>query len=475
MAAGAAPAVHISEKTMAFWRSLFPALIAAVSFSSPAAHAGEPESFADVIDKVMPSVVNISVKGMGTMPTMDKDAKNVSYAPQIVDIVGSGSIVDANGLIVTNRHVIDNAYEITVTFQDGTSANARLLGKGLGFDLAILKVEVGYPLPAIKIGDSDKVRVGDRVLAIGNPLGLKGTVTSGIVSALHRDLYGTPYNQFIQVDAAINHGNSGGPLFNVKGEVIGVNNQIFSESATSGSIGLGFAIPSNEVAFMLDQIRQYGRPHLGWLGLKIQTVNADMSEALKIPMQSGAIISEVTPGSPADEAGLKVGDIIQAFADEHLIDYRVLNRAVSMAIGKTLLLSIWTVNGEDKVVPVTVKEWPQELWESYTSEMMRPPLYSKLADLGFEVADLNNDLRAQFHLDPGTEGPVVTQVADDTAASGAKLKPGDLILKVQRDDVRNVAELEERLKKMTDAGDRRALVYAKGANGARWTTLPLRL
>jgi serine protease Do len=461
---------------MSSWRSLLAAFVAALSMSGGlAARAGEPESFADVIDKVMPSVVNISVKGMGEMPMMDKEAKNVSYAPHIVDIVGSGSIVDPSGIIVTNRHVIDNAYEISVTFQDGTSANARLLGKGLGFDLAILKVEVGYPLPAIKIGDSDKVRVGDRVLAIGNPLGLKGTVTSGIVSALHRDLYGTPYNQFIQVDAAINHGNSGGPLFDIKGEVIGVNNQIFSESATSGSIGLGFAIPSNDVAFMLDQIRQYGRPHLGWLGLKIQTVNADMSEALKIPMQSGAIISEVTPGSPADEAGLKVGDIIQAFADEHLIDYRVLNRAVSMAIGKTLLLSIWTVNGEDKVVPVTVKEWPQELWESYNNEMMRPPLYSKLADLGFEVADLNNELRAQFHLDPGTEGAVVTQVADDTAASGAKLKPGDLILKVQRDDVRNVAELEERLKKLTDAGDRRVLVYAKGANGPRWTTLPLRL
>jgi serine protease Do len=439
------------------------------------ASAGEPDSFADVVAKVMPSVVNISVKGMGEMPMMDKEAKNVSYAPHIVDIVGSGSIVDPSGLIVTNRHVIDNAYEITITLQDGTTHNARLLGKGLGFDLAILKADVGYPLPAIKIGDSDKVRVGDRVLAIGNPLGLKGTVTSGIISALHRDLYGTPYNQFIQVDAAINHGNSGGPLFNLKGEVIGINNQIFSESATSGSIGLGFAIPSNDVAFMLDQIRQYGRPHLGWLGLKIQTVNADMSEALKIPMQSGAIIAEVTPGSPADTAGLKVGDIIQAFADEHLIDYRVLNRAVSMAIGKTLLLSIWTVDGEDKVVPVTVKEWPQELWESYNSEMMRPPLYSKLSDLGFEVADLTNDLRARFHLDPGTEGLVVTSVVDDTAASGAKLKPGDLILKVQREDIRTAAELEQRLKKITDDGNRRALIYAKGANGARWTTLPLRL
>ena len=461
---------------MAAWRNLIPAALLALSLGlAPMARAGEPESFADVVAKVMPSVVNISVKGMGEMPMMDKEAKNVSYAPHIVDIVGSGSIVDPTGIIVTNRHVIDNAYEITVTLQDGTTHNARLLGKGLGFDLAILKVDTGYPLPAIKIGDSDKVRVGDRVLAIGNPLGLKGTVTSGIISALHRDLNGTPYNQFIQVDAAINHGNSGGPLFNINGEVIGINNQIFSESATSGSIGLGFAIPSNDVQFMLDQIRQYGRPHLGWLGLKIQTVNADMSEALKIPMQSGAIISDVTPGSPADDAGLKVGDIIQAFADEQIIDYRVLNRAVSMAIGKTLLLSIWSVDGEDKVVPVTVKEWPQELWESYTSENMRPPLFTKLDDLGFQIGDLTNDLRARFHLEPSAEGPVVIEVVDDTAASGAKLKAGDIILKVQRDDIRTAAELEQRLKKMTEAGDRRVLIYAKGANGARWTTLPLRL
>ncbi|MEA2840776.1 MAG: serine protease Do [Methylobacteriaceae bacterium] len=461
---------------MASWRTLLPAVFAALSLGTAvAARAGETDSYAEVVAKVMPSVVNISVKGMGEMPMMDKEAKNVSYAPHIVDIVGSGSIVDANGLIVTNRHVIDNAYEITVTLQDGTTHNARLLGKGLGFDLAILKVDVGYPLPAIKIGDSDEIRVGDRVLAIGNPLGLKGTVTSGIISALHRDLNGTPYNQFIQVDAAINHGNSGGPLFNMKGEVIGINNQIFSESSTSGSIGLGFAIPSNDVAFMLDQIRQYGRPHLGWLGLKIQTVNADMSEALKIPMQSGAIISEVTPGSPADEAGLKVGDIIQAFADEQVIDYRALNRAVAMAIGKTLHLSVWQVNGDDRVVPVTVKEWPQELWESYNSEMMRPPLFTKLDDLGFQVGDLTNDLRARFHLDPTTQGPVVTEVVDDTAASNAKLKAGDIILKVQRDDIRTVAELEQRLKKMTEDGDRRVLIYAKGINGARWTTMPLRL
>src|SRR5437660_2449669 len=207
---------------MARCRTLLPVALVVSLATVLAARAAEPDSFAETIDKVMPSVVNISVKGMGEMPMMDKEAKNVSYAPHIVDIVGSGSIVDPSGIIVTSRHVIDNAYEISVPFQVGTSANARLLGKGLGFDLAILKVDVGYPLPAIKIGDSDKIRVGDRVLAIGNPLGLKGTVTSGIVSALHRDLYGTPYNQFIQVDAAINHGNSGGPLFNTRGEVIGV-------------------------------------------------------------------------------------------------------------------------------------------------------------------------------------------------------------------------------------------------------------
>jgi serine protease Do len=215
--------------------------------------------------------------------------------------------------------VIENAYEIMVTLQDGTTTNARLLGKGLNFDLAILKIDVGRPLPAIKVGNSDEVHVGDRVLAIGNPLGLQGTVTSGIVSALHRDLSG-PYDEFIQTVAPINHGNSGGPLFNTRGEVIGLNNQIFSDSPTSGSIGLGFAIPSNDVQFLLQQVHRYGRPHIGWLG--IQRLTPEMADALGVSKHNGAIVAEVVPNSPAAGAGFQIRNVVQGFAHEAVTDYR---------------------------------------------------------------------------------------------------------------------------------------------------------
>jgi serine protease Do len=405
----------------------------------------------------------------------DGDTKNVSYAPHIVDLVGSGVIVDPTGIIITNKHVIDNAYEITVNLSDRTSVQARLLGKGLTFDLAILKIEVDHPLPSIKVGDSDKVRVGDRVIAIGNPLGLSSTVTSGIVSALHRDLSGTPYDEFIQTDAAINHGNSGGPLFNMAGEVIGINNQIFSDSASSGSIGLGFAIPSNDVRFLVEQIRDYGRPHLGWLGMRIQTLTAEMSDALALPMNSGAIVAEVTPGGPAAEGGIEVGDVIQGYGNQKISDYRVLNRFVAMAIGRTLQLHVWR-NGTARTVNVTVKEWPQELWVSYKNETMRPPIFTKMRDFGFDVADPSDDLKTKFRIEGEVSGPIVTNVVEDTAASGAKFKPGDMIIKVQMEDVRSVAELEKKLLDRCNSGQRNALIYAKSAAGApRWLTLPLRL
>jgi serine protease Do len=460
---------------MSFWRALFLAIACALPLL-PRAALGAPESFADLAAQVSPAVVNISIKGMGEAPMkMEGDSKTVAYAPHIIDLVGSGVIVDPTGVIVTNKHVIDNAYEITVTLNDRTTVQARLLGKGLTFDLAILKIDVDHPLPAIKVGDSDKVRVGDRVIAIGNPLGLSSTVTSGIVSALHRDLRGTPYDEFIQTDAAINHGNSGGPLFNMAGEVIGINNQIFSDSATSGSIGLGFAIPSNDVRFLVEQIRDYGRPHLGWLGLRIQTLTPEMADALELPPYSGAIVAEVTPHGPADEAGLKVGDVIEGYGNQKLSDYRVLNRFIAMAIGRTLQLRVWR-SGEVRTVQVTVREWPQELWISFKNETMRPPIFTKVRDFGFDIANPSDDLKMKFRLEGDVNGPIVTNVVDDTAASGAKFRPGDVILKVQLEDVHSVEELEKKLLDRCNKGQRNALLYAKSSNGTpRWLTLPLRL
>jgi serine protease Do len=298
-------------------------------------------------------------------------------------------------------------------------------------------------------------------------------VTSGIVSALHRDLNG-PYDEFIQTDAAINHGNSGGPLFNTRGEVIGINNQIFSDSPTSGSIGLGFAIPSNDVQFLLQQIRRYGRPHIGWLGLRVQAVTPEIANALGVPKRRGAIVAEVLSGSPAAAAGIQVGDVVQGFAHEAVSDYREFNRAVMMSVGKTMKVRIWR-KGQTQVVSMMVKEWPQEVWESYKSGTFNESLFTKISDYGFEIADLNDELRARFRLASETAGPVITNVAEDTAASGAKLKPGDVVLTVQMEEVHSRADFEIRLTGLCNAGQRNALLFIKGASGTRWVTLPLRL
>jgi len=257
--------------------------------------------------------------------------------------------------------------------------------------------------------------------------------------------------------------------------VIGINNQIFSESSTSGSIGLGFAIPSNDVTFLLKQINRYGRPRIGWLGIRVQRLTPEMADVLGVPKHNGAIVAEVAPKSPADEAGIQIGDVVQGFARETVTDYRDFNRAVMMSVGKTKKLRIWR-KGQMRVVSATVKEWPQQVWESYKSGTSTEALFTKISDYGFDVADLTDELRGRFHLESTAMGPVVTNVTEDTAASGAKLKAGDIILTAQLHDVRSRAEFEEQLNALCNSGERNALLFVKSANGTtRWMTLPLRL
>jgi len=438
----------------------------------------QSDSYADIVAKVLPSVVNISIQSAGERVKIDGTGDDTSYATYAVELVGAGSIADPSGIIVTNKHVISNAYEITVTLQDGSAFQAQLLGKGVGNDLAMLKIDAGRPLPAVKVGNSDELRVGDHVLAIGNPLGLGGSVSAGIVSALHRRLTSgilmqNTLGEFIQTDAAINHGNSGGPLFNMKGEVIGVDNQIYSGTAGGGNIGIGFAIPSNDVKLLVEQIRQYGKPRLGWLGLRLQTMTPRMVGALANQVHGGAIIALVVPGSPAAEAGLQVGEVVQALNDEPINDSRTLDRAAGLSIGKTLQLRVWK-NGKARTVPVVVKEYPQEIWTSYKNDKASELVFTKISDAGFEVADLTNELRARFHLDADTTGPVIIAVADNTAASGANLQPGETILKVQMDDVQSRADLASRLKAVADGGQRDVLLLVGGPQ-SRWITLPLKL
>jgi len=433
------------------------------------------QEFTDLVAKVMPSVVNIAIEAKGQRVKLEQSGGDLEYATYVVEYVGAGSIVESSGLIITNRHVIKDAYEIDVTLSDGATYKGQLLGAGSGTDLAILKIDAGRPLPAIEIGNSDDVKVGERVIAIGNPLGLACSVSAGVVSGIHRSLSLLPQYEFIQTDASINHGNSGGPLINMKGQMIGIDNQIWSDMTGGGSIGLGFAIPSNDAQLILTNVLRYGRPRLGWIGVRVQTVTPKMAEGLQFKEPSGAIISNVAENSPAAEAGLKPGEIVIGVEGKRVIDYRTIDQIVARSVGETIPLRVWS-EGKTRVVQVSVREFPDSPWVSYKNDKAGPGVvFSKITDAGFEVADLTDELRGQFHFKSQTTGPVVTVVADNTAASQAGLRRGDVIKKVLMDDVHSRAELEQLLQEMQRRGQSNAVLYVGGVNDARWLTIPLRL
>ncbi|MGD0143929.1 MAG: Do family serine endopeptidase, partial [Rhizomicrobium sp.] len=336
------------------------AFAGALAFASPAALAaapsgmgrGAPDSFADLANQLLPTVVNIATTqtlkagaAETELPDLPPDSplqqlfkdylnqdKNV---PRHVTSLGSGFIIDASGLIVTNNHVIDDAEEITVTLNDGTSLPAKVVGRDEKTDLALVRVKAKSPLPFAHFGDSDRARIGDWVIAIGNPFGLGSTVTAGIVSARNRDIAAGPYDDFIQTDAPINRGNSGGPLFDMAGNVVGVNSEIYSP--TGGSVGIGFAIPANMVRKVIDELRQFGETRRGWLGVRVQQVTSDIAEGLGLPGTTGALIADVTPDGPAAKAGLESGDLITGFDGKPIADQRALPRIVAdTAVGKTV-------------------------------------------------------------------------------------------------------------------------------------------
>jgi serine protease Do len=432
------------------------------------------DSSADIVESVMPSVVGIAIKGM-IDPSEDDGSRNGFNAPVIVDLVGSGVIADATGLIVTNRHVIEGAYQIQVRLHDGTTAKARLLGKGLGgIDLAVIKIDVGHPLAAARLGDSNEVRIGDRVLAVGNPLGLSGSVTSGIVSSLGRDLRQTAIGEFIQTDAAINRGNSGGPLFNMDREVIGINNQKPSDMPSGDSRGIGFALPVNDVRFVLEQIKQFGRPHFGYIGAWVQGITPAMADAIGLPNDTGVIVASVTPDGPAALAGIKPGDVLQSINGQKTTDYRNFHRTVAISPGKAVTLDVWNA-GKTRTVKADVKEYPQSLWMSYTSDQVKSPAFSQVTDFGFELSDVTPALRSQYSLDSDFVGPVVTRVVGDSAASSAGLKVGDVLVDAQGTKLSAVSDFAKRLMELRDGGHRNVMLYVGGTGGDRWVALPLQL
>ncbi len=473
----------------------------ALPLASATARSG-PESLADLAEKLLPAVVNIS--SSQTIPVRNgdqsgpevpsfppgspfeqffKDFMNRNRPPgdgppaapeRRAQSLGSGFVIDPSGYIVTNNHVIDGADEITVTLQDNTTLKATLVGKDSSGDIALLKVNPEKPLPAVPFGDSAKARVGDWVVAIGNPFGLGGTVTAGIVSARGRNIHQGPYDDFIQTDAAINQGNSGGPLFNMDGEVIGMNTAIYSRSG--GSVGIGFSIPSNMVKMIVAQLKDVGHPVRGWLGVRIQQVTADIAESVGLKEATGAMVAGVNDGGPADKAKIRNGDIILKFDGQDVKDMPALPRIVAETqVGKAVAIVVWR-DGKEVTVTATLAEKPSDadLAAGDTPpKAPNPTAPSDLVGLGLKIAPITPDMKDKFQLGDDQKGVVIVEVKPSGAAADRGLKPGDVIVEVQQTEVKSVEDVTKRIEAARKESRKSILILVQGHDGLRWVPLPL--
>jgi serine protease Do len=360
-----------------------------------------------------------------------------------------------------------------VTLSSGTTLKAKIIGDaGFNIDLALLKVEPEKPLPVVKWGDSRKVRVGDAVFAIGNPLGVGESVSAGIVSALNRNIGETPYDDFIQTDAAINHGNSGGALVDSSGDVIGVNTAIFSPTDTGGSIGLGFAIPEYDVRFVIDRLRKFGKLNFGYLGVRLQDVTADMADALGMAAPHGAIIASVVPDGPGQAVGLKEGDVILKLANQTPTDTRALRRMIAIAkIGATVPVSIWR-DGKTQTVTANIVEWPDEAKAAATAAEQRPAT-ANAEQLGLHLAPITDEARARFKLAAGVSGVLVSDITHNSTASDQGIAAGDVIVKVQQAPVSTPAEVQQGLTDALAQDHHHALLLVQKPGAQEWLTLPI--
>jgi serine protease Do len=466
------------------WCSLIAgAFVSGALLVSPAAARGAPESFADLSQQLLPTVVNISTSQ--TLKPSQKAAipdlppgspledlfKNFlgprSNLPRHVTSLGSGFIIDPSGLIVTNNHVIEDADQITVTLNDGSSLPARLIGRDDKTDLALLKVNTKRPLPATHFGDSDKARIGDWVIAIGNPFGLGSTVTAGIVSARNRNIDAGPYDEFIQTDAPINRGNSGGPLFDMAGNVVGINSAIYSP--TGGSVGIGFSIPSNLARDVIAQLRTSGMVRRGFVGVNIQQVTEDIAEGMGLPGATGALVSNVQAGGPAASAGIHTGDIILGFDGKKIPDARTLSRiAAATQIGRTVAVDILR-NRQRMTVRLTV----QRLNEARPKPMRAPPAKpkQKMSQLGLSLSPLDNDSRAEYRVPGGVQGVVVTDVTPDSPADEKNVRAGDVIVAVQNQPVRTPDDITRRVEADLRAGRKVEVLLVSRAGALTYVAL----
>ncbi|MEO1039755.1 MAG: Do family serine endopeptidase [Pseudomonadota bacterium] len=447
-------------------RSVFAALFV---FAFAAGASAQPnEGFADLAERLSPAVVNIStaqrVGEDDSLPTfppgspLERFNDLLGERPRIASSLGSGFIIDAAGIVVTNNHVIDEADEVEVVMFDGRTLAAEIIGRDPATDIAVLRVQPETDLPFVSFGDSDTARVGEWVVAIGNPFGLGGSLTAGVISAQGREI-GGQYDDYIQTDVAINRGNSGGPLFDMNGDVIGVNTAIFSP--TGASVGISFSVPSNIAAPVVDQLLEYGETRRGWLGVNVQRVDEAMASALGLDAPRGAVVTRITDGGPADEAGMEPGDLILAFNGEPVPDDRRLPFIVAETeVGVTAPVEILR-RGEAMTLQVTV-----QLLEESGAEPRRPPSAGGEADedaapavsslLGLTLAPLTDALRREFRVHPDADGLVVTAVDPDSDAAG-KVRAGDVVEQIAWTPVATIEEASAAVERAQD-GERPVLL-----------------
>ena len=490
--------MSISVSTLRKWGTVPAAAVVALSLYStvplqaqdarPQTQAHMAGDLADLVQARLPAVVNISTtqKAGGsamTLPEMQlppgleefmkrfgspfEGPERGNRAPRRANALGSGFIIDPAGYVVTNNHVVAEADEIKVILQDGAELPAKLVGRDARTDVALLKVESAKPLPYLSWGDSDKTRVGESVFAIGNPFGLGGTVTSGIISARARNIHAGPYDDFLQTDAAINRGNSGGPLFNMRGEVIGVNTAIFSP--TGGNVGIGFAVPAAVAQNIVNELREHGKVSRGFLGVTIQRVTDEIAQAMGMKDAKGALVSSVTLGSPAAKAGVKVGDVIIGFNGKDVPDVRALQRMVAATDADKRADVTVLRDGKRQELSATIGQ----LKDTQVSEAGDSGSSAERSTLGLALAPLTPAARAKYELGREASGVVVVDVAQDSVAARRGIEAGDLIKKIGDKEVTTPEDVKAAVNQAKSAKQNSVLALVEHEGQNRFVALPL--
>jgi serine protease Do len=466
---------------MAMLLSVGVMLTAALGLASPAAAAGMTNAeLPTLVDTLLPSVVNITTtryeavkipEGQSVMAQVAQPDKSIWF--------GTGFIVTTDGYVVTNKHVVHNGVSFKVTFSDGTQLPATLVAESCCADIAVLKIKGDRPFTPVKLGDSDTLRQGDFVIAIGNPLGFQSTVTTGIISALNRDFHFTQFDDYIQTDAAINEGNSGGPMFNAKGEVVGVNSALYTTATSTGNIGIGLAIPINDAKFIVTHIRQFqsGKLKPGYLGAQLQSLTPDLAAAYGLPGPWGSIVVGVTDGGPAAQAGLIPGDIITSFGTKFAADSRALMRDIAETAPGTTVELVVMRGGAEQTIPVTVAGLPAG--QSYQTFLGQPGVPKPVlppearTNFGLELASITPDLRAKYQLGEQQQGVVITGVAIGSTAANAKIDAGSVIMLVRTTKVTSPDDVLKVVAEEREQNHPFVPMLIAERSGHRWVSLQL--